>query len=186
MPVKAMDLFDAYKKSMMPTDGGYIVSSFFAHESAYSRYEIVSYNNVKSIYPSEEGLTFQSDGKKLHILVEPANYPHKAEEPYIRQNTEKVPHRFNELELHTCKNQTKVYYGKEAIMSYTSFTIMRPTGVNFAFIFYPLPDVISSITLFFEQTLNKEAGVPMADSKKIAKGIAEKVKNAMAVNFTSG
>lgn len=185
MAVKALELFDAYQKSMLPSEHGFIVSSFFSPNSAYSRYEIVSYNNVKSIYPTEEGLTFQSEGKKLHILVEPANYPHKAEEPYVRQSSDKVPHRFNELELHTCKNQTKVYYGKEAVISYTSFTVMRPSGVNFAFLFFDLPDVYESLVKFFEQTLNREAGVPMSDSKKIAKNIAIKVQKAMSFDFSS-
>ncbi|HAP44731.1 MAG: hypothetical protein A2087_05800 [Spirochaetes bacterium GWD1_61_31] len=185
MALKAMDLFDAYQKSKLPNEHGFIVSSFFSATSAYSRYEVVSYNNVKSIYPTEEGLTFQSDGKKLHILVEPADYAHKAEEPYIRTMAEKVPHRFSELELHTCKNQTKVYYGKEAVIAYTSFTIMRPTSVNFAIFFYGLPDVFESLALFFEKTLNKEAGVPGPDAKKLSKLISLKLKEAMMVDFSS-
>jgi len=53
-----MDLFDAYAKNALPKDHGYVVTSFFSNNSVYSRYEIVSYNNVKSIYPNEEGLTF--------------------------------------------------------------------------------------------------------------------------------
>lgn len=185
MPVKAMDLFDAYSKNMLPSDHGFIVSSFFAANSAYSKYEIVSYNNVKSIYPAEDGLTFQTDGKKLHILIEPANYPMKGEEPYVRSSSEQIPHRFAELELHTSKNQTKIYYGKNAVMSYTSFTIMKPRGVNFAFIFYNLPDVFDSMTLFFEKTFNKEAGVPLPDAKKVAKAIGLKLKGALAWEYSS-
>lgn len=185
MPVKAMDLFDAYTKNMLPSDHGFIVSSFFSHNTAYSRYEIVSYNNVKSIYPAEDGLTFQTDGKKLHILVEPANYPKKGEEPFVRSSNEMIPHRFAELDLHTCKNQTKIYSGKDAVMSYTSFTIMRPTGINFAFMFYFLPDVYDSMALFFEKTLNKEAGAPLADAKKVAASLGVKIKKAMSWDYSS-
>lgn len=185
MAVKAMDLFDAYSKNMLPSDQGFIVSSFFSVNSAYSRYEVVSYNNVKSIYPAEEGLTFQTDGKKMHILVEPANYPKKAEEPFVRSSNEQIPHRFSELDLHTCKNQTKIYTGKDAVMSYTSFTIMKPTGLNFAFIFYFLPDVYDSLALFFEKTLNKEAGVPLLDAKKVAKPLALKIKDRISWSYSS-
>ncbi|HPE89926.1 MAG TPA: hypothetical protein P5298_09705 [Spirochaetia bacterium] len=185
MPVKAMDLFDAYQKSMLPSDQGFIVSSFFSPSSAYSRYEVVSYNNVKSIYPADNGLTFQTDGKKLHILIEPANYPKKAEEPYVRSSHEQIPHRFSELDLHTCKNQTKIYSSKEAIMSYTSFTVMKPAGVNFAFIFFNLPDVYDSMALFFEKTFNKEAGVPMVDAKKVAKGLGVKIQDALKWEYSS-
>ena len=183
MSVKAMDLFDAYNKSALPKEEGYLVSSFFSTHTAYSRYEIVSYANVKSIYPSEDGLTFQTDGKKLFILAEPANYHQKGIEPYVRTTEESIPHRFSELELHKCKNQTKIYYGKNAVLSYGSFTVMRPTGMNFAFIFYKLPDTFESLRIFFEKTFNKEAGVPLVDAKKVAALIAEKAETVMAWDF---
>jgi len=184
VPLKAMDLFDAYAKSMLPKENGYIVSSFFSPSSAYSRYEVVSYSNVKGIYPSDNGLTFQSDGKKLHILVEPMDYSKKSEEPYVRSSTEQIPHRFSELELHTSKNQTKLFWGKNAVMSYTSFTILKPTGVNFSFLFFMLPDIYESLAMFFEKTFNKEAGVPLADAKKVSKLVSAKVKATMTWEFT--
>jgi hypothetical protein len=179
MPVKAMDLFDAYAKSALPKDHGYIVTSFFSPNTAYSRYEIVSYNNVKSIYPSEDGLTFQTDGKKLFVLVEPANYPNKGLEPYVRSTVEKIPLRFNELDLYTCKNQTKIYWATQAVISYGAFTIMRPEGINFSFCFYFLPDMYQSLQLFFEKTFNKEAGIPQFDARKVAASVAEKIKSTM-------
>jgi hypothetical protein len=185
MPVKAMDLFDAYAKNALPKDLGYIVSSSFSTHSVYSHYEIVSYNNVKSIYPSEEGLTFQTDGKKLFVLVEPANYPNKAMEPYVRSTAEKIPLRFSELDSHTCKNQTRVYWGKDAVMSYGAFTVARPAGINFSFCFYNLPDMHQSLQLFFEKTLSKECSVPMADAKKIAAAVATAVKTKMVWDFRS-
>ncbi len=179
MPIKAMDLFDAYQKSALPKEEGFLVSSFFSTHTAYSRYEVVSYANVKSIYPNEAGLTFQTDGKKLYILVEPSNYHQKGMEPYVRPSNEQIPLRFSELELHTTKNQSKVFYGKNCVHTYGSFTIMRPTGMNFSFVFYKLPDVYESLQLFFEKTFNKEAGIPLADSKKIAAAVTEKVKAEM-------
>ena len=85
MATKALDLFQAYAEDKLPRDGGYIVSSFFDQNSAYSKYEVVAYNGVKNIYLSEEGLTFQTDGNKLFVLVEPTNYPEKHVEPYVRK-----------------------------------------------------------------------------------------------------
>ena len=185
MPIKAMDLFDAYSKSMLPMEHGFIVSSFFHRNSSYSRYEIVSYNNVKSIYPSDEGITFQTDGKKMHILIEPSNYPKKGEEPYVRTRADQIPHRFSELDLHTCKNQTKIYFSKDSVMSYTAFTIMKPEGINFSFLFFMLPDIYDSMALFFEKTFNKEAAVPLADAKKVAKLVANKVQANMNWEYSS-
>ncbi len=185
MPVKAMDLFDAYAKNALPKDHGYIVTSSFSSNSVYSRYEVVSYINVKSIYPTEEGLTFQTDGKKLYILVEPANYPNKAMEPFVRSTAEKIPLRFSELECHTCKNQTRIYWAKDAAMSYGSFTVARPAGINFSFCFYQLPDMHQSMQLFFEKTFSKEASIPGPDAKKVAAAVGEAVKTKMGWDFTT-
>ena len=183
MPTKAMDLFEAYNKSALPKEEGFLVSSYFSTHTAYSRYEIVSYANVKSIYPNDEGLTFQTDGKKLYVLVEPSSYYQKGIEPYCRPTDQQIPHRFSELELYNCRNQTKLYYGKNSVMSYGAFTVMRPTGMNFAFVFYKLPDVYESLNMFFEKTFNKEAGVPLADSKKVAAAVTEKIKTCMGWDF---
>jgi hypothetical protein len=176
MAEKALDLFQAYSTEKLPKDGGYIVSSFFDSKSTYSIYEIVAYSGVKSIYLTEEGLTFQTDGNKLYILVEPASYPEKYVEPVSRKSREGIPHRFKELEIHTAKNQTKIMVSKEPIISYSSFTVLRPTGVNFALVFYTMPEVLTTLEYFFTQTLNKEAQVPSADAKKAAKIVIENLK----------
>jgi hypothetical protein len=181
---KAMDLFDAYSKSMLPKEHGYIVSSFFHPTIAYARYEIVSYNNVKSIYPSEDGLTFQTDGKKLYILVEPPSYAHKSVEPYVRSSDEQIPLRFNELDDHTCKNQTSIYIAKQAVVSYGSFTIMRPSGMNFTFVFFDRPDIGESMRMFFEKTINRECQVPLSDAKQASAEIVGKVNKLMVGDYS--
>ncbi|MDR2759190.1 MAG: hypothetical protein LBB78_07415 [Spirochaetaceae bacterium] len=180
MAVKAMDLFDAYRQNQLPKDEGYIISSFFNSNSAYSIYEIVSYSGVKSIYLNDAGLTFQTNGKKVHILVEPASYPSKAIEPYVRSNTEQIPLRFSELEQITAKNQSKIMIAKEPILSFSSFTILKPSGINFALVFYSRPDIFATMRQFFEKTFNQEAGIPQADSKKSAQRVAEIVEASMS------
>jgi hypothetical protein len=168
MPIKALELFKAYAAEQLPSEGGYIISSFFQRASAYSKYEIVAYNTVKAIYPTEEGLTFQADGNKLFVLCEPANYTNKHLEPYTRETEYQIPHRFREVETITAKNQTRVMVSREPVMTYSSFTILRPTGMNFALIFYNRPDVLESIRQFFQKTLTGEAAVPKADAAKAA------------------
>jgi hypothetical protein len=180
MPVKAMDLFEAYAQDKLPKDQGYVVSSFFSESSAYSIYEIVSYSGVKAIYLTETGLTFQTNGKKLHVLIEPASYPNKAMEPYVRTEKEQIPKRFNELEVITAKNESRIMIAKTPMDSFSAFTILRPTGINFALVFYKLPDLYDSLSVFFEKTFNKEAGIPQIDSKKGAKKVAEIVQKTMS------
>jgi hypothetical protein len=179
MAIKAMDMFEAFKQDKLPRDQGYIISSFFSDRSAYSIYEVVSYSGVKEIHPTETGLVFQTNGKKLHILVEPATYPNKAMEPVNRTDSEKIPLRFSELDIVTAKNESRIYIAKKPVDCFSSFTILKPTGVNFALVFYNLPDIYDSMNSFFEKTLNKEAQIPQADAKKAAKKIIESVSKTM-------
>jgi hypothetical protein len=179
MPVKAMDLFEAFAQSKLPKDEGYVVSSFFSGNTAYSIYEIVSYSGVKSIYLNDAGLTFQTNGKKLHILIEPPSYPNKSVEPYVRANNEQIPLRFNELEQITAKNQSKIMIAREPIDSFSSFTILKPAGINFALVFYNRPDLYDSLAIFFEKTFNQEAAIPQQDAKKGAKRVVEIVEGSM-------
>jgi hypothetical protein len=183
MAIKAMDLFEAYAQDKLPKDEGYVISSFFNDNTAYSIYEVVSYSGVKTIYLTETGLTFQTNGRKLHILIEPASYPNKSIEPYVRSNTEQIPLRFSELEQITAKNQSKIMIARKPIDSFSSFTILKPTGVNFSLVFYRLPELFDTLALFFEKTFNQEAGIPQHDAKNGAKRAAEIIEQTM--NFRS-
>ncbi len=173
MSLKAMDLFEAYTQNKMPLDEGYIVSSFFKPESTYSIYEVVSYSAVKDIYAAGNGITFQTNGKKMYVLVEPPSYPQKMIEPYCRPQDFLVPLRFSEANLITAKNQSRIYFNKEPQQAISAFTIVRPEGMNFAFLFYSRPDVFQSMELFFSKTLSQEAGITQVDAAKAAKAIAE-------------
>jgi len=177
MAVKALDLFQAFRDGKLPKEGGYVVSAFFNEKSKYSIYEIVAYNGVKSIYATEEGLTFQTDGNKLFILVEPATYSKKYEEPYLRDMQHKVAQRFSELEIFNSSNQTKVMVSKKAVITYSAFTVQKPVGANFSLVFYNLPDVLDSLSTFFTQSLNKDAGVPKSDARKATEKIIDAVNN---------
>jgi hypothetical protein len=176
MPARALELFKAYADSQLPQEGGYIISSFLDENSSYARYEVVAYNGVKSIYLTEDGLTFQTDGNKLFVLAEPASYAQKHLEPFRRTAKDQIPHRFAELEILTTRNQTKVMVSKTPQMTYGSFTILKPSGINFSFIFYNLADVYATIAKFFAATLNKEAGVPKAEAEKASQLVIEGMK----------
>ncbi len=173
MALKAMDLFEAYKQNKLPLDEGYIVTSYFKQESSYSIYEIVSYSAVKDIYASGNGITFQTNGKKLFVLVEPSSYNHKTIEPYCRAESFQIPLRFSEANIITARNQSKIIFNKEPQQAISAFTILRPEGINFAFIFFKQPGVFDSIELFFSKTLSAEAGIPQADAAKAAKAIGQ-------------
>jgi hypothetical protein len=58
---------------------------------------------------------------------------------------------------------------KTPMLTYGSFTILKPSGINFSFIFYNLPDVMETVAKFFAATLNKEAAVPKSEAEKASK-----------------
>ena len=186
MALKAMDLFEAFKQEKLPKDQAYIVSSFVNSNTGYTIYEVISYSGVKAIYPDGPGLTFQSSGKKMHILIEPASYPKKAIEPYLREKSDQIPLRFSELKEITAKNQSRIYMAKKPIESLSSFTVARPVGFNISFIFYELPGIYDTLTLFFEQTFNKDAAIPQADAKKAAKEAVKVIEELMSFQSEFG
>jgi hypothetical protein len=176
MKARALELFKAYADSELPSDGGYIVSSFLGESSSYAHYEVVAYSGVKSIVLTEEGLTFQTDGNKLFVLSEPPSYAHKAMEPFRRTAKEQIPLRFSELNILTTRNQTKVMVSKEPLMTYGSFTVLKPSGINFSFVFYNLADVFETVQKFFAATLNKEAAVPKSEAEKAGQLVIDGLK----------
>ena len=186
MPLKAMDLFDAYSQDKLPKDQAYIVSSFVNAKNGYTMYEVISYSGVKAIYPDGDGLTFQSSGRKMHLLIEPPSYPNKAIEPYLRQKEDQIPLRFSELTLHTAKNQSKIYIAKKPIESLSSFTVAKPTGYNVSFVFYKGNELYDTMSKFFEQTFNKDANVPQSDARKAAALILDVIKDQMAFKSDFG
>jgi len=165
------ELFSAYRNSELPTDGGYIISTFFDETSTYTKYEVTSYNNVKDIFASDEGLTFQADGQKIFVLVEPANYSKKHVEPTYRNDAEQIPYRFKELDVHTSRRQDKIMIGKEPIMTYGSFTILKSEGANFSYIFYKTDHFLDTIHRFFADSLRQDARVPKRDAEEAAEVI---------------
>ena len=180
MSVKAMDLFDAYNKNELPKDHAYIISSFVNTNTGYTKYEVISYSGVKAIYPEGTALTFQSQGKKMHILVEPSSYPKKPIEPYLRDKDDMIPLRFSELNVITARNQSKIYIAKKPIESLSSFTVTKPSGVNVSFVFYQMDDMYDTMSKFFEQTLSRDAKIPSTDAKKVSQETLQIIEEKMA------
>jgi len=178
--VKFRNLFEAFSQGKLPFAEGYIVSSFLSEKTAYAIYEIISYAGVKEIFPSGEGLQFIAGGKKLHVLVENDTYATKFVEPVSRAQGESIPKRFNELEKIIARNQTTIYVAKEPNEVTGSFTILKPVSINFAVVFYDLPDLYSNLASFFEKSLNMDRKIPQSDAKKAAQLITTTLEKTMS------
>jgi hypothetical protein len=170
------ELFNAYSKGEFPMNGGYIMSAFFQDQSMYTKFEMISYSNVKDIYLTEEGLTFQADGHKIFWIVEPSSYTGKQIEPTYRGDYEKIPYRFKEVLIYTTRRQDRILIGKEPVYSYTSFTVMKSRGQSYSSIFFMADDIIETMSNYFITSLYKEAGVPRADAQKVSQDLVELFK----------
>lgn len=165
--VTAKELFSAYQKGELPKDSGYIVSVFYDDKSTYTRYEVISFDNVKDIFVSDEGLTFQAEGRKLYVLVEPAGWPTRHTEPAYRKESERIPYRLKELIDYKTKREDHVYVGKEPVVSYSAFTVLKPIGQDVSYLFYASPEVRKNIIEFFRVSLWKQARVPQNDARAL-------------------
>ncbi len=173
----AVHLFDAYKQGKLPKYGGYIVSSNFQPDTNYSIFEIAGYDNVQEIRLEGDSLVFKSAGCKLYVLIEPANYPFKNVEPVQRESDKSIPYRFSELFILTTKKHDTIYIGKKPIISYSSFTIVKPRKNDFAILFYNVPDVFENIQEFLASVFNKGVGILKRDSQKAARITVQGIKN---------
>ncbi len=177
---KFLPTFDAYKAGKLPNQQGFILSIFYHHSSTFTRYELVSFGNVKDIYQSDEGLVFQAEGRKLYILVEPAGWPNKHIEPAYRSDSERIPYRFKEVIAFTTNRQDKVYIGRDPVVTYTSFTVVNPTGHDVSYVFYPIDDVKATMLEFLRLSLWKQARVPQSDARRLLEpigGVIDKIQS---------
>ncbi len=175
--LQAVHLFEAYRHGKLPKYGGYIVSSNFQPDTNYSIFEIAGYDNVQEIRLEGDALVFKSAGCKLYVLIEPANYPLKNIEPVQRESEKSIPYRFSELFVLTTKKHDTIYIGKKPIISYSSFTIVKPRKNDFAILFYNVPDVFDNIYEFLTSIFNKGVGILKRDAQKAARITVQGIKN---------
>jgi hypothetical protein len=168
-----METFIAYKENRLPDQQGYILSVFYHESSTYTRYELVSFGNVKDIFTNEDGLVFQAEGRKLYILAQPAGWPDSHVEPAYRSDAERIPYRTKELIKYTTGRRDEVFIGQEPIITYSSFTILKPVGQNVSYVFFPEENIKETILEFFRISLWKQARVPQSDARKLLTPIGE-------------
>ncbi len=176
MEVKAVDLFQAFSQGKLPMEGGYVVTSFFQDNSAYAKYEIVAYSIVPSLFLSDEGLIFRTDGHKLFVLAEPADYERKDLEPFSRDGQRQIPHSFSEVEQLTAGNGGRILLSRQPVLAYSSFTIAKPTPLNSAILFYNLPDVLDTLAAYLQKSLSADARLPEPDAAAAARRIVAGLK----------
>ena len=166
MSAKAVELFSAYRSGRVPPGGGYVVSSFVIDGCAYVRYEIVAYRRARSLDLSRDGLTFAAEASRIFVLVEPDGYPERAIEPFQRDARHRIPHRFAELATVAVRSHSRIMVSRDPVIVSSQFTVIAPTGTDFAFLFLPGHDAVDTIHGFMTRTLQQECLVPKAGARR--------------------
>lgn len=158
---KIIELFEGLSEGVIPFDGtGYILNTQFARDSNYTKIEIIAFKNVKNILPTGDGVIFQSDGYKTFLIYEPKTYQRRFLEPYLREDREKVPLRWNEVEVINLANHDRIILSKAPYLSYGSFTVDKPESGSFVYYIYQDDNVYEGIETFIGNILHKDLKVP--------------------------
>ena len=165
---KALDLFTAYRSDRIPAGGGYILSSFMVDGSAYARYEIIAYRAARTVRLSDDGLSFAADASRVYLLVEPVGYHDSATEPWQRDARHRVPHTFAEMTTVSARHHSRILVSTSPVRASALFTVTKPGGIDFAFLFLPGREALTTIHAFLEQTLRDECLIPAAAARRAA------------------
>lgn len=168
MATKALELFSAYRSGRVPPGGGYLVSSCMVDGSAYVRYEIVAYRRARNLLLSRAGLTFNSDGSRIFVLVEADAYPDRTVEPWRRDARHRIPHCFSELTIVATRSHSRVMVSRDPVTVAAEFTIPCPAEIDFAFLFMPRRDAPATIEAFMAATLQEECLIPERPARRAA------------------
>ena len=165
---KAIELFTAYRSGRIPPRGGYIVTSFMVDGSAYARYEIVAYREARALRLADDGLSIAADASKVYVLLEPVGYHGSTTEPWQRDERHRIPHTFAELSSVNVRNHSRILISTDPVLASAVFTILRPGGFDFSFLFLPGRAALDTIHAFLWQTLHEECLVPPAAARRAA------------------
>ena len=133
MAIRWIGLFQGLKRGDIDFgNGGLVVSARFHNQSNYSVFETVAFDNIKNIvYGGGESVTFQSDGYRVFLVYEPRSYPRSFQEPYLRDEGQEIPLRWNELEILELPNRNRISFRKSPTSATAaSRSPVRPTATS--------------------------------------------------------
>lgn len=169
MERKMIDLLQALKAGVELESTGFLVGARFHTQSKYTIFDITAFNGLRRIDFDENGVSIYSGGFKIYFVYEPSSYPLKQMEPYLRDELEKVPLRFEELDTVETQTRDRILISKKVQLLMGSFAVISPGENGFLYYFYPGPDAMEHVREFVSSVLHKDLGV---DARLTARAIA--------------
>jgi len=152
-----LPLFKALMEGRVPEDGsGRIFIARFHTDSNYAIFEIIAYSGARQILKSDDGVTMKTDGYKIYIVYEPRTYPLRHMEPYLREENEKIPLRWDDLETVTLAGHDRVFITKQPYISMGSFNVEAPAEGNFVEYFFENQGTDEALCKFLKEILSDD------------------------------
>lgn len=165
-----IDLLTALRSGAQLDSSGFIVGARFHERSTYTIFDITAYTGLKRVDPTEDGgLSIYSGGFKVYFVYEPSTYPLKYMEPYLRDEGEQVPLRWDELDIVETQTRDRILISKKIQLLMGSFGVVSPGNNGFLYYFYPGPQAIKNVREFVANVLHVDLRV---DSKLTAQAMA--------------
>jgi hypothetical protein len=162
---KAIFFEEAYKQGLLPTiTSGYIFSINVPEMEDVSKkldpfmIKMISYSGLKTIFPFEDGVKFQAQGKSMYCMLETQSYPQKHVEPASRSSnsTAFMPYRFSECEIFFTKDSKfRVLIPTVAHESLDSFTVNFPGKGDICILYYIYDNDLEKVVFpFMEENIS--------------------------------
>ncbi len=163
-----MSLFEGLMKGEIPFDGtGFILVANFSDNSNYAIVEVVAFRNIKQFIQTDDGVTFYSDGYKIYLLYEPVSYRFRFQEPYLRDQGEAIPMRFNELHIFDMPSHDRVLMSISPYVSMGTFYIEKPHPGNLVVYFFDRGDAHQNMDQYLTKLLSEDLKVPRSKMREV-------------------
>lgn len=155
MTAKWFDLRAVLDRGIVPESSAFLVTVRFHSQSRYAIFEVTRFEDIKSITPQASGLEIHGGGFRVYVVFEPPTYALRFQEPYLREEEERIPCRFDDLTVVELPAHDRILISKKIEMNPGSHSVSAPS-LEFFYYFPSGPQVVDHVCEFFSTILQKD------------------------------
>lgn len=170
MTAKWLDLRTALDHGLVPESRAFLVTARFHSQSRYAIFEVTRFEDIKNIERTAEGLSLDGGGFRIYVVFEPATYAMRFQEPYLREDAEKIPCRFEDLAIVELPEHQRVLISKHAEVNMGSHRITAASG-EYLYYFPASSASVEHVCEFFSSTLQQDFQVRKTHVESVLKAL---------------
>lgn len=169
MTAKWIDLGSALERGIVPESRAFLVTARFHSQSRYAIFEITRFEDLKSIAPAAGGIEIHGGGFRVYVLFEPPTYALRFQEPYLREEAERIPCRFDDLAVVELPTHERILISKRIEMNLGSHSVTGGEGVYMYY--FPAMDSVQNVSEFFLRTLQQDFQIRHTQAETVLKSL---------------